>query len=72
MISGIGADPPKNTEKGAHMQNGKKVLMMIPHMTGGGAERVAAQLMNRLNACGYDTRFVLRLIPAGETVRFKE
>ena len=51
------------------MQNGKKVLMVLPHMTGGGAERVAAQLMNRLNACGYDTRFMLTRAKKNEVVR---
>jgi len=39
--------------------NTKKVLMVMPHMVGGGAERVAAQIMNKLNERGYDTRFVL-------------
>ena len=51
------------------MPDQKKVLMILPHMTGGGAERVAAQLMNRLNECGYDTRFLLTHAKQSEVVR---
>ena len=47
----------------------KKVLMVMPHMTGGGAERVAAGLMNSLNEKGYDTRFVLTKAKKDEVVR---
>lgn len=47
----------------------KKVLMVMPHMTGGGAERVAAGLMNSLNERGYDTRFVLTKAKKDEVVR---
>ena len=47
----------------------KKVLMVLPHMSGGGAERVAAQIMNKLNERGYDTRFVLTSAKKNEVVR---
>jgi hypothetical protein len=47
----------------------KKVLMVIPHMVGGGAERVAAQIMNKLNEFGYDTRFILTSAKKDEVVR---
>lgn len=47
----------------------KKVLMVIPHMVGGGAERVAAQIMNQLNERGYDTRFLLTSAKRNEVVR---
>ena len=40
------------------MMDRKKVLMVMTQMMGGGAERVAAQIMNKLNERGYDTRFV--------------
>lgn len=51
------------------MPNKKKVLMLLPHMTGGGAERVAAQLMNRLHEIGFDTRFMLTSAKKSEVVR---
>ena len=41
----------------------------MPHMVGGGAERVAAQIMNKLNERGYDTRFVLTTAKKNEVVR---
>ena len=47
----------------------KKVLMVIPQMVGGGAERVAAQIMNKLNEIGYDTRFILTSAKKDEVVR---
>ena len=47
----------------------KKVLMVMPHMVGGGAERVAAQIMNKLNERGYDTRFILTSAQKNEVVR---
>ena len=50
--------------------NKKKVLMVMPHMVGGGAERVAAQIINKLNERGYDTRFVLTSAKKNEVVRF--
>ena len=49
--------------------NNKKVLMVIPQMVGGGAERVAAQIMNKLNERGYDTRFILTSAKKDEVVR---
>ena len=49
--------------------NKKKVVMVMPHMVGGGAERVAAQIMNKLNERGYDTRFVLTSAKKNEVVR---
>lgn len=49
--------------------NTKKVLMVMPHMVGGGAERVAAQIMNKLNERGYDTRFVLTRARKQDVVR---
>lgn len=47
----------------------KKVVMIMPHMVGGGAERVAAQIMNKLNERGYDTRFILTSAKKNEVVR---
>ena len=47
----------------------KKVLMIMPHMVGGGAERVAAQLMNQVNRNGFDTRFILTSAKKDEVVR---
>lgn len=47
----------------------KKVVMVMPHMVGGGAERVAAQIMNKLNERGYDTRFILTSAMKNEVVR---
>ena len=47
----------------------KKVLMVMPHMVGGGAERVAAQIMNNLNERGYETVFVLTSAKKNEVVR---
>lgn len=49
--------------------NKEKVVMVMPHMVGGGAERVAAQIMNKLNERGYDTRFVLTSAKKNEVVR---
>ena len=50
------------------MADSKKVLMVMPHMIGGGAERVAAQLMNKLNERGWDTRFLLTRTKKDELV----
>ena len=47
----------------------KKVLMVMTQMMGGGAERVAAQIMNKLNERGYDTRFVLTRARRQDVVR---
>lgn len=41
------------------MKDSKKVLMVIPHMHGGGAERVSAQIINTLNNRGYETTYML-------------
>ena len=49
--------------------NKKKVVMVMPHMVGGGAERVAAQIMNKLNERGYYTRFILTSAKKNEVVR---
>ena len=51
------------------MSTTKKVLMVMPHMMGGGAERVAAQIMNKLNERGYETFFVLTSAKRNEVVR---
>lgn len=51
------------------MSKNKKVLLVMPHMVGGGAERVAAQIMNKLNERGYDTRFLLTSAKKSEVVR---
>ena len=51
------------------MSTTKKVLMVMPHMMGGGAERVAAQIMNKLNERGYETVFVLTSAKKNEVVR---
>ncbi len=37
----------------------KSVMMVIPRMVGGGAERVAAMLLNEFDNCGYQTFFLL-------------
>ena len=37
----------------------KSVMMVIPHMVGGGAERVAAMLLNEFRKNGYDASFLL-------------
>lgn len=41
------------------MNNQNKILMLIPNMVGGGAERVAARLMNEFHRIGYDVTFML-------------
>lgn len=41
------------------MKKTKRVLMLIPNMVGGGAERVAAELMNEFYKSGYDVAFML-------------
>lgn len=47
----------------------KEVMFVLPIMHGGGAERVAAQIMNKLNERGYDTRFILTSAKKNEVVR---
>ena len=51
------------------MGDPQKVLMVIPHMVGGGAERVAAQIINKMNAKGMETKFILTSSKAHEVVR---
>ncbi len=51
------------------MDCNKKVLMVMPQMMGGGAERVAAQIMNQLNEHGYTTRFLLTNAKRDDVVR---
>ena len=41
------------------MPEKRKILLLIPHMIGGGAERVASLLMNAFAAHGYPTEMVL-------------
>ena len=41
------------------MSETKKILLLIPHMIGGGAERVASLLMNNFAENGYRTEMVL-------------
>ena len=47
----------------------KKVAIVLPVMHGGGAERVAAQIMNKINERGYDTRFILTSAKKNEVIR---
>lgn len=47
----------------------KKVMFVLPVMRGGGAERVAAQIMNKINERGYDTRFLLTSAKRDEVIR---
>ena len=47
----------------------KKVLMFMPHMIGGGAERVAAQLINQMHENMIDTKFFLSGDSRSEVVR---
>ena len=41
------------------MSNKEKILMVMPVMKGGGAERVASLLLNEFNRNGYDCEFLL-------------
>ena len=41
------------------MSSKKKILMVMPVMKGGGAERVASLLLNEFNRNGYDCEFLL-------------
>ena len=50
-------------------QNDRRVMMLIPHMVGGGAERVAAQLMNQMYRSGIDVKLVLSADRRSEVVR---
>ena len=47
----------------------KKIMMVMPVMKGGGAERVAAQLMNEFHRKGHDVRFLLTSSRADEVIR---
>lgn len=51
------------------MLDNKDILMVMPHMVGGGAERVAAQLVNHMNSQGANTTFVLTADKKDEVVR---
>lgn len=51
------------------MPDTKKVLLLIPHMVGGGAERVAALLMNQFAASGYATEVAITADRAQDVVR---
>lgn len=50
------------------MEKSKKVLMLIPNMVGGGAERVAARLMNEFSRAGFDVTFMLTSTERGGLV----
>lgn len=58
-----------DVERKTRMLNNKDILMVMPHMVGGGAERVAAQLVNHMNSQGADTTFVLTADKKDEVVR---
>ena len=47
----------------------KKVLLLMPHMIGGGAERVGALLMNGFAKRGYGTEIALTADRAEDVVR---
>ena len=47
----------------------KKVMLVMPQMVGGGAERVAAQLINKMRDRGIDTRFLLTSAKRQDVVR---
>ena len=47
----------------------KKVMLVMPHMVGGGAERVAAQLINKMRDQGVDTRFLLTSAKRQDVIR---
>ena len=51
------------------MSDTKKVMLILPHMVGGGAERVASLLMNSFAANGYKTEMVLTSDRKNEVVR---
>lgn len=51
------------------MHTSKKVLMVIPHMVGGGAERVSSQIINNMNSKGYDTTYMLTSSKKHEVIR---
>lgn len=47
----------------------KRIILIIPHMIGGGAERVASLLMNEFHRSGYETSVVLTADTAEDVVR---
>ena len=47
----------------------KRIILIIPHMIGGGAERVASLLMNEFSRSGYETSVVLTADTAEDVVR---
>ena len=47
----------------------EKVILIMPQMVGGGAERVAAQLINNMRDRGVDTRFLLVSAKREDVVR---
>lgn len=50
------------------MSNNKKILMVMPVMKGGGAERVASLLLNEFNRNGYDCEFLLTSSKTEDTI----
>ncbi len=46
-----------------------KILLVMPHMIGGGAERVGALLMNSFANRGYETEVLLTSDRANDVVR---
>jgi hypothetical protein len=51
------------------MEKRKQILMVMPVMKGGGAERVAALLMNEFAACGHTVKFILTSSKEEDVVR---
>ena len=47
----------------------KNIMMVMPVMKGGGAERVAAQLMNEFHRKGHNVRFLLTSSRSDEVIR---
>lgn len=50
------------------MSKKKKILMVMPVMKGGGAERVASLLLNEFNRNGYDCEFLLTSSKTEDTI----
>lgn len=50
------------------MSSNKKILMVMPVMKGGGAERVASLLLNEFNHNGYDCEFLLTSSKTEDTI----
>ncbi len=51
------------------MSETKKILLVMPHMIGGGAERVGSLLMNAFDKRGYSTEVLLTSDRQGDVVR---